>query len=91
MALPDGSHKAAAGRIRNLVELALQHGDAGLGVDARRADVGVPEELLDVGDVHADREQPCCHGVPQKMGVDALPILASCAIPRTTCPILWRE
>ena len=41
LALPAGSRKPAAGRIRNLAELALQHRDACPGMDARRADVGV--------------------------------------------------
>ena len=57
---------------RDLIEFPPQHGDAGFSVDARRADILVTEEFLDIGDVYAIRQQSCRHGVEQQMRVDAL-------------------
>ena len=54
---PDAEH--AADLIECHFALSRNRPDAGLGMDLRRADVGVPEGLLYVRDVHADREQPC--------------------------------
>ena len=67
---PYGAQKIAAGPIRDLIELAPEHGDTGLRVDARGADVLVSEKLVDVGDIHAEREQPCRHGVAQQVGIE---------------------
>ena len=68
---PLGAEQVVAGTIRDLIELAPEHGDAGFGVDAGGADVLMSKELLDVGDVHAEREQAGRHGVAQQVGIDA--------------------
>ena len=69
VARPDRAEHLAAGLIGDLIELAPEHGETGLGVDPRRADVLVAEELLDVGDVHAEREQTGRHGVTQQVRI----------------------
>ena len=62
---------AVAGRVRSLTELALQHGDAGLGMDVRRADVGdFAGDALDVA-VHGlscgiSEDKPGC-GLPRSV------------------------
>lgn len=79
MTCPDLSEQFTAMATGDPVELAPQHRDAGFRVDPRCADILVSEELLDVGDVHAVRQQPCRHGVAEQMRVDALfdPSIAS--------------
>lgn len=71
MAMPDLPKQVAPLVAGNPVELALQHGDTGFGVDSGRADILMAEEFLDIGDVHAFRQQPCRHRVAQQMRVDA--------------------
>jgi len=58
--------------IGQLVEPALQGGSRRLGIKARRGDALVAEKTLQIGNVHAQREQPGRHRVAQQMWVDAL-------------------
>ena len=58
--------------IGQLVEPALQHGGCRFGIKTGRGDALVSEETLQIGDVHAEREQPGRHRVAQQMRVDAL-------------------
>src|SRR6056297_1006203 len=73
MAVSDLAKEIAPFVPGDAVELAPQHGDAGLGIDAGRADILMAEEFLDVGDIHAVRQQPRCHGMAQQMRIEALP------------------
>ncbi len=50
--------------IGDLIELPTQHGDAGFGIDPSAADVVMAKKLLNVGNIHADRQQTRSHGVP---------------------------
>ena len=72
LVLGDALHQVPACLLGNPVELAPQHGDAGFGVDTGGRDVLMPEELLHVGDVHADGQQSSGHGVAQEVRIDAL-------------------
>src|ERR1700676_104482 len=56
--LPDAGDQRVRGWIGELVELALQRRGRGLGVEAGRGDVLVAEKTLQIGDVHAQSEQP---------------------------------
>ena len=56
----------------DLIEFPPQHSDAGFRIDPCRAYILMPEEFLDIGDVHAIRQQPRRHGVTQQMRIDAL-------------------
>ena len=60
------------GRIGQLVEPALQRGGCRFGIKTGGGDALVAEETLQVGDVHAEREQAGRHRVAQQMWVDAL-------------------
>lgn len=58
--------------VGDLIELPTQHGDAGFGIDARAADIVMAEKLLDVGDVHPDRQQVGGHGMPEQVWIQTL-------------------
>lgn len=60
------------GRIGQLIELALQRSGRRFGIKPGGGDALVAEEPLQVGDVHAEREQAGRHSVAQQMWVDAL-------------------
>ena len=70
--LPDAGDQRVGGGIGQLVEPALQRGGRRFGVETGRGDALVSEETLQVGDVHAEREQAGRHRVAQQMRVDAL-------------------
>ena len=70
--LPDPGDQRVSGRIGQLIEPALQRGGCRLGVKAGGGDALVAEETLQIGNVHAERQQPGRHRVTQQMWVDAL-------------------
>ena len=70
--LPDAGDHRVGGRISQLVEPALQRGGCRFRVKTGGGDALVSEETLQVGDVHAEREQAGCHRVSQQMWVDTL-------------------
>lgn len=55
--LPDPGDQCVRSRVGQLVEPALQCGGRGLGVASGRGDALVAKEALQIGDVHAQREQ----------------------------------
>lgn len=69
--LPDAGDQRVGGRVGELVEPALQRGGRCLGTVPGCADALVPEEALQVGDVHSQREQARSQRVPQQMRIDA--------------------
>src|ERR1700751_2039933 len=70
--LPDTRNQCGSGGIGELVKLALQRRGRGLGVEAGRGDVLVAEKTLQIGDVHAQREQAGGYSVPKQVRVNAL-------------------
>ena len=70
--LPDARDQRVGGRISQLVEPALQRGGCRFRVMTGGGDALVPEETLQIGDVHAEHEQAGRHRVAQQMWVDAL-------------------
>src|ERR1700710_677575 len=75
--LSDAGNQRVGGRISQLVELTLQRGGCRFGVKTGGGDALVSEEALQIGDVHAEREQAGRHCVAQQMRVDALADLDS--------------
>src|SRR4051794_22354797 len=59
------------GRVGELIEPALERRGRRLGVDPGSADALMPEEALQVCDVHAEREQAGRYGVAKQVRVDA--------------------
>src|ERR1700758_3829215 len=70
--LPDTRNQCVSGGIGGLVKLALQRRGRGLGVAAGRGDVLVAEKTLQIGDIHAQREQAGGYGVLQQVRVKGL-------------------
>ncbi len=70
--LSDIGDQRARGPIGQLVKAALHRGGGGLGVVPGGGDALVAEEALQVGNVHAEREQPRGHRMAQQMRIDAL-------------------
>ena len=70
--LPNTGSQGLRGWIDESIEPALERGSGCLGVVPGRGDALVAEEALQVGDVHARREQAGSHRVPEQVGVDAL-------------------
>ena len=54
LVLRNPSHQFSSCFPSRLVELAPQHGDASFGIDSCRRNVLMPEDVLHVGNVHAD-------------------------------------
>src|ERR1700712_3513170 len=70
--LPDAGNQCMGGRISQLIELTLQRGGCRFGVKTGGGDALVSEKALQIGDVHAEREQAGGRCVAQQMRVDAL-------------------
>jgi hypothetical protein len=63
--LSNTGDQCVRGRIGQLVEPTLRGGSGCLGIEARRSNAFVAEKTLQIGDVHAQREQPGRHRVAQ--------------------------
>ena len=68
----DVRDEGMSGGCGDLIELASQQGGRRFGIKPRGGDVLVAEEALDVGDVHAKRQQLRRHRVAQEMRINAL-------------------
>ena len=69
--LPDTGDQRVGGGISQLVEPALQRRGCCFGVEPGCGDAFVTEKALQVGDVHAQRQQPGGDGMAQQVRVDA--------------------
>ena len=69
-----GLHRmdTVGGGVGESVEPALQRGGRRLGIVAGRGDALVAQEALQVGDVHAEREQARRHRMAEQVRIDAL-------------------
>jgi hypothetical protein len=66
--LPDTGNQRMRTGIGELIEPALQCHGRGFGVEAGRGDVFVTEKALQIGDVHAQSEQPGGDGMAHTCG-----------------------
>ena len=70
--LADAGDQRVGSRVGDPVKAALQRGSRRCGVEPGRGDALVAEEALQVGDVHAEREQARRHRMAQQVRVNAL-------------------